>query len=87
LKNLKFLRAYRRIEPPAELEQHLLGAMSGLGGRTTSDQLLNFCCASDNQRAELLPVLWHLVVTRRIAADWDVVFEADVPLWLEGERV
>ncbi len=84
LKNLKFLRAYRRIQPAAGLEQQLLCAVASLGGRTTSNQLLDSCCSSNNQRIELLPVLWHLVVTRRIMADWDHAFEADVPLWLEG---
>lgn len=83
LNNLKFLRAYRQIHPPSELLQHLLSALSSLGGRTTSGQLLEVCCASDGQRAELLPVLWHLVATRQIAADWDVAFTADIPLWLE----
>jgi hypothetical protein len=84
LKNLKFLRAYRRIQPAAGLEQQLLCAVASLGGRTTSNQLLDACCSSNHQRIELLPALWHLVVTRRIMADWDLAFEADVPLWLEG---
>lgn len=83
LKNLKFLRAYRRIHPSVDLIQHLHSALASLGGRTTSSQLLEVCCASDGQRAELLPVLWHLVATRQIAADWDVAFAADTPLWLE----
>lgn len=82
LKNLKFLRAYRHLEPDLILVQRLLTTLKAIGGRSSSTQLLAAACDSDDQRAEMLPVLWHLVVTRQIAADWDILFGSDVPLWL-----
>lgn len=85
LRNLKFLRAYRRTEPPAADLAAVLDALAALGGQASSEQLLDSLAATDEARAEILPTLWHLVATRRIAADWDVVFGADVPLWLPEE--
>lgn len=86
LKNLKFLRAYRHLEPDPVLTQHLLSTLAAAGGRCSSIQLLTAACDSDERRAEMLPVLWHLVVTGRIAADWNTAFGPDVPLWLPGIR-
>lgn len=86
LKNLKFLRAYRHLDPDPALLQRLLSALEAAGGYSSSIQLLSAACSTDEQRAEMLSVLWHLVVTGRIAADWDLAFGADVPLWLSGIR-
>jgi hypothetical protein len=81
LSNLKFLRAYRRVEPLQDHVDALLGQLEEHGGRSTSERLLSALCTTADSRAELLPTLWHLVLTHRITADWNVPFGADVPLW------
>ncbi len=80
LGNLKFLSQFRFNEPePREVEQ-LLSHLNELGG-TTSDELIASIAQTDQARLELMPVLWHLVITKRIGVDLDVPFGRNVQLW------
>lgn len=83
LANIKFLRGYRRNVPdPVEIDT-LLTELQMLGGRSSSQALVEALGGTDIERARWLPVLWHLIAVRRIQVDMDIAFEADVPLWLE----
>lgn len=84
LKNLKFLRAYRHINPPSTHIESVLTAIRAAGGRTSSNRLISASACNDRERAELLPALWHLVVTGQVGTDLDVAFAQDVDLWLPG---
>ncbi len=80
LGNLKFLSQFRFNEPePHEVEQ-LLSHLDELG-RTTSDELIASIAQTDEARLELMPVLWHLVITKRIGVDLDLPFGSNVELW------
>ena len=50
-------------------------------GRTTSDELIASIAQTDEARLELMPVLWHLVITKRIGVDLDEPFGSNVQLW------
>ncbi len=80
--NLKFLRRYRWIEPSDAAERALLNELTRQGDHSSSERLISCLAESDDAKAKLLPILWHLVVTDRIDVDLHVEFGADVPLWL-----
>jgi len=84
LKNLKFLRRYRNCEPDAERAALVMDWLASSGGQSTSETILNALAATPDERSALLPVLWHLVLTRRLQADLDAEMAVDVPLWLPG---
>lgn len=84
LANIKFLRGYRRNVPHPAESDILLTKLQMLGGRSSSRALVEALGSTDMERAQWLPVLWHLIAVRRISVDMDIPFEADVPLWLEA---
>lgn len=84
LKNLKFLRAYRRVCPDPDMVSRLLSALAGMCPTATPHQLLDAVSESDEGRSQMLTVLWHLVLMGRIAADWDAPFDHGMSLWLPG---
>ena len=85
LKNIKFLRAYRRIEPDEAHARLLLDTLLAQGGSSSADQLVEIAAAPDPEsRAHLLPTRWSLVVRSVIQADWDSPFDRDPALWLPG---
>ncbi len=87
LANLKFLRRYRWIDPGDLAKQLLLDELHRQGGRSSSTQLINALAKTEHAKAELLPILWHLVVTDQIEVDMNIAFGADVPLWaLRGDK-
>lgn len=71
LKALKFLREYLHVEPyPGDIAR-VLAELGGAGGQLPLDELLDGLCATDTERLLLVPTVWHLVATRRIAIDYD----------------
>ena len=82
LANLKFLRGYRRDTPQPEDVDRVLERIRLLGGRSSSECVIDSMAAKHDERARWLPVLWHLIGTRRVQVDLDSAFGPDVPLWL-----
>lgn len=70
LENAKFLLPYQQVEPPAGARDRLLTAL-GETGRTTVTRLLDATCSQEDDLAETLFALWHLVATGTIAAGMD----------------
>ena len=52
-----------------------------VAAHTDSEQLLRSLAPDVGEQLRWMPVMWHLVATRRIAVDWDVAFGRVVPLW------
>ncbi|MCF3630543.1 TnsA endonuclease N-terminal domain-containing protein [Thalassospiraceae bacterium LMO-SO8] len=70
LENAKFLLPYQQAEPPTWARDRLLIAL-GETGRTTVTRLLEATCRQEDDRAEALFALWHLVATGTVAAGMD----------------
>lgn len=85
LKNIKFLRSFLHHAPQPHLVERVLLALSAAKERHSSSQALAAACATDQERAELLPVIWHLLATGQLDTHWDTPFGADVPLWRPAE--
>jgi TnsA endonuclease N terminal/TnsA endonuclease C terminal len=80
LGNLKFLSQFRFNEPEPHEVERMLSHLDRLG-RTSSDVLIASIAQTDEARLELMPVLWHLVITKRIGIDLDEPFGSNVALW------
>lgn len=80
LVNIKFLREYRNVVLAEQDCVELIQKMTASGGSTSSQMLLNQLAACDEDRLRWLPVIWHLVLTRRLVVDLDTPFGNDVPL-------
>lgn len=68
LENVKFLRSYTKITERKDTCTRLLNALEAQG-RTTPNKLLASVCDSEQARLDVLPMLWSLIATRRIACD------------------
>lgn len=82
LANIKFLRAYRNVVLAERDCAELIQRTNDLGGFTSSKILLDEIATSDEERLHWLPVIWNLILTRRLIADLDKPFGDDVPLHL-----
>jgi hypothetical protein len=80
LRNLKFLSQFQFNEPEPHEVDWVLSQLDKLG-QTSSDELIALVAQSDEARLGLMPVLWHLVITKRIGVDLDVPFGSNVELW------
>jgi hypothetical protein len=82
LANIKFLRAYRNVVLAERDCAELLRRTNVSGGFTSSKILLDDIATSDEERLHWLPVIWNLILTRRLIADLDKPFGDDVSLHL-----
>ena len=71
LVNAKFLWAYKEVAPAQELSAYVLEVMEDLQ-EADVDVLLCALARDRWRRAELIPVVWHLVATKAIHCDLDV---------------
>ena len=84
LRNIKFLREYRNVDPVESDCIRVLQALEHHNGRSSSDRILDELAATDDERLHWLPVLWAMVRQKRIWTDLDIPFESDVPLCSSG---
>jgi len=61
----------------------LLAALRDHGSAWSSTGLIQQLGATDDERAQWLPVLWNLALTGKIKVNMDVPFGADIPVWLD----
>lgn len=86
LENAKFLLPYQEAEPPVGARDRLLTAL-GETGRTTVTCLLDATCQQEDDRAEALFALWHLVATGTIVASMDDLLTPATDIHLnEGDQ-
>ena len=80
LANLKFLSRFRFHEPEPDEIALILSCLDKIG-RTTSDKLLEAVATSEDLRLQLLPVLWHLVISGQVGVDLDKPLGNSAELW------
>ena len=83
LKNAQFLLPYRKNSVEYGFKGEILSMLSQLR-EATPDQLLAALRKSTMGRAELLPELWRLVVTRQIGVDLTLPLTMDSRIWRQG---
>ena len=84
LRNIKFLREYRNVDPAESDCIRVLQVLEQHNGRSSSDLILGELAAADHERLLWLPVLWAMVLQKRIWTDLDIPFGSDVPLYSSG---
>lgn len=72
LGNLKFLREYHRFSPSSQETGPVLEAVKAAGNCTFSELLDRLCGDDTDHRLRVIPVIWHLVATRRLRTDLNV---------------
>jgi hypothetical protein len=82
LGNLKFLREYRNFEPAREECDRVLRAIKANGGESSQNDLVRQLTKNDDDTLGLLPVIWNLVLTGKIATNLDVTITGDTLLRL-----
>lgn len=84
LKNAKFLRRYRTVQPQPLVAQQLLYTLKALG-ETTPQALLAAAYLSNETRMGAIPELWRLVALRQIGVMLDEALTMQSPIWLPGD--
>ena len=84
LRNIKFLREYRNVDPVESDCIRVLQALEKHDGRSSSDRILGELAATDNERLYWLPVLWSMVFRKEVWTDLNIPFGGDVPLFSPG---
>jgi hypothetical protein len=80
LANLKFLREYRNIEPDEQDLAEIIRLLKRAGGTITLQTALDQAANNDDERLYWLPIIWNLVLIRRLTVDFDIPFGHDMPL-------
>lgn len=83
LANLKFLREYRNVEPANTDHARVIQFVTTDGGTSSLQTLLKGMPANDdNEKLYWLPVIWNLILTRRLITNLDVAFDDDILIHL-----
>lgn len=69
LENLKFLREYHSAEPDISLQNEVITCLQRARGSVTVDSVLEQLCPTDDRKLLVVPALWHLVASKRIATN------------------
>ena len=86
LANIKFLREYRNIEPGEDDCAQVLSLALSLNGKAILPDLLAALRRSEDDDLHWLPVIWNMVLNKRLIIDIDVPMSDRVILSLpEGE--
>lgn len=80
LRNIKFLREYRNVSPSAEDCCRVEQAVMRHGRDSSSERVLAEIATSDDERLYWLPVLWSMVLQKRLLTDLNIPFGGDVQL-------
>lgn len=85
LANLKFLREYRNITPKEENCFRILKLIERANGTTSLQGLLVDLAASEDDQLYWLPIVWNLLLTRRLIMNLHVAIDNDLILTLPEE--
>lgn len=69
LNNLKFLRRYFHEKPDSAQVQAISDSIQSARDQITVEALLKKLCPTEEAILHLVPAIWHLVATKRIATD------------------
>jgi hypothetical protein len=84
LANIKFLREYRNVDPLETDCVRVLQVMADKHGVSSSESILASLALTDDERLHWLPVIWSMLLQRRLQTDLDTRFGGDVELRLAG---
>jgi len=79
LDNIKFFNAYLKHEHPNEKLDTVLQRVAELG-QSDSRAVLSSLTSEPDEQLQWMPVLWHLVATKKIDVDWDMKFGSVVQM-------
>lgn len=82
LGNLKFLREYRNICPPPDQCFQITEILSKFHTQISLKALLDRLGADENERLNVLPAVWHMVVSGKISVDLDSPLSNDTLLFV-----
>jgi len=82
LANLKFLREYRNVEPANTDCTRVIQLVNADGGTSALQSLLKSMAASDDEKLYWFPVIWNLILTRRLITNLDALFDDDILIHL-----
>jgi len=82
LANLKFLREYRNIEPAERDCVRIIRKIEQADYATSLHNLLKYLTASDEDQLYWLPIVWNLVVMKRLKTNLDAAIDGNVVLYL-----
>lgn len=72
LQTYKFLREYQHTyADPASIDI-VLNGLGAVDNPVPLNEFLDQLCVTDTERLVLVPIIWHLVITKRIAIDFDI---------------
>ncbi len=83
--NVKFLREYRNADVDA-CDREKLTAIVSEAGEIRYAELLGRLGRDDQSQLRMLPVLWHLIVTKRLIIDLDARIDAATVISAVGDR-
>jgi len=69
LENLKFLREYHSAEPDVALLNEVISHLQKARGSESFESLLKSLCSTESKELYMVPVIWHLLATKRIVAN------------------
>jgi hypothetical protein len=82
LANLKFLREYRNVEPAEDDYAQVIQLINDTDGAMPMYQVLKRLATSDDGRLYWLPIIWNMLLTRRLITNLDVAINDNVSLHL-----
>lgn len=85
LQNARFLLGYRTLDPDRRDASLVVGALRHSPG-LAANQLLDVISADRWRRAELIPILWHLVASGVVEVDLSLPLTMHSQLRVEHER-
>lgn len=85
LENLKFLREYHSAEPDAALLNEVISYLQNSRGSVSLESLLQGLCQNDERQLHVVPAIWHLLATKRIAANLKKPLDMTTKLSLSQE--
>ena len=80
LRNIKFLREYRNVIPSTENCSRVERTMMRHGRDSSSERVLAEIALSDDERLYWLPIIWSMVLQKRLLTDLNIPFGGDVKL-------
>lgn len=88
LDNLKFLREYHRFALTGQETAPVLEAVKVIGGTCTFSGLLDRLCGDDSDsRLRVIPVIWHLVATRRLRTNLNAPLTDQAAISLASRKI
>jgi len=84
LNNIKFLWPYRERLPSPQMKARVLQTLWDLD-ESDPELLLCALCYDSTNRANMIPVIWHLIATGAIGCNLNIPLNMRSPIWAEED--